>query len=186
MKVIQTEVQQAELTYLQPLTSSFLKDLGAENGTFPAERKLERLCDLHGFNAVLWQKAVVLLAVSLQWCRWICLQVVTACYSNQGVHLHTHSDGVQFFDIMHSLNFQFSELVLNCIAKRNEIRHNINTGKSERDHTEALKFSSQCNSEMNFCVFSAETAWSHPATHGFNPFKGWYTHCSTYYCIVSQ
>lgn len=100
------------------------------------------------------------------------MQVVIARYSNQGVHLHTHSDGVQYFDNMHSLNLQFSELAINCIARRNEIRHNINTGKSEREHTETLKLSSQCNSEMDFCVFSAETAWSHPATCGFNPFKG--------------
>lgn len=133
------------------------KDLAAENETFPAVRKLEGLWDLHRFNTLLWHKVVVLLAVFLQYYRWICLQIVTTC-SNQGVHLQTYLDGIQLFDIMHSLNLQFSEVAINCIAKRNETRHSINTGKCEWEHTETLGFHSQCNSEINFNVFSAETA----------------------------
>lgn len=163
--MIQTEVQPAELTYLQPLTCSFLKDLAAENETFPAVRKLEGLWDLHRFNTVLWHKAVVLLAVFLQQNRWMCLQIVTAC-SNQGVHLHPHLDGVQLFHTMHSLNLQFSELAINCIAEMNESRHNINTRKCEWEHTETLESVQFWNKLQCFqCRNCYCKAWSHLATH---------------------
>lgn len=67
-------------------------------------------------------------------------------------------DTIQLFEMMHSLHLQFLELANNCIANRNEIRHSINIRKCEQEHTETLKFNSQCKSETNFSVLSAETA----------------------------
>lgn len=67
-------------------------------------------------------------------------------------------DSIQLFEMMHSLHLQFLELANNCIANRNEIRHSINRRKCEQEHTETLKFNSQCKSQTNFSIFSAETA----------------------------